>query len=95
MQNVCGYIGHLMQGSGLETLIGAAFGGVSSIMGHGKPWVRGLRTFRMVSSILVHSSLQIGLKTWEEICEYLERARLYPTGRHWVDNLITKYYTDI
>ena len=23
------------------------------------------------------------------LCEYLERARLYPTGRHWVDNLIT------
>ena len=35
VQNVCGCFGHLMQGSGLETLIGSAFGGVSSIMGHG------------------------------------------------------------
>ena len=89
VQNVCGCIGHLMQGSGLETLIGSAFGGVSSIMGHGKPQVHALRAFRMVSSILLQSFLKIGFKTWEEICEYPERARLYPTGRHWVGNLIT------
>ena len=89
VQNVCGCIGHLMQGSGLETLIGAVFGGVSSIRGHGKPWVRALRVFRMMYSILRQSFLQIGFETWEEICEYLERAQLRPTGRHWVDNLIT------
>ena len=58
-------------------------------MGYGKPWVRALRAFRMVSSILRQSFLQTDFKTWEEICEYLERARLYPTGRHCVDNLIT------
>ena len=47
-----------------------------------------MSAFRMVSSILLQCFLQTGFKTWEEICEYLVRARLYPTGRHWVDNLI-------
>ena len=89
VQNVCGCIGHLMTGSGLATLIGAAFGGVNSIIGQGKPRVRAMRSFRMASSILLHSFLQTGFRTWEEICEYMEKARLYPTGRHWVDNLIT------
>lgn len=77
-----------MKGSGLETLIGTAFGGVNSIMGQGKR-VRALCAFRMVSSILLQSFLQTGFKTWEEICKYLEKARLHPIGRHWVDNLIT------
>ena len=89
VQNVCRFLSHLMQGSRLDTLIGAAFGGVSSIMGHGKPWVRALRVFRMVSSILRQSFPQIGFEAWEEICEYLERAQLHPTGRQWVYNLIT------
>ena len=53
-----------MQGSGLETLIGAAFGGVSKIMGFGKPWLRALRAFRVVSYILLQSFLQTGFKTW-------------------------------
>ena len=88
VQNVCGCIGHLMQGSGLETLIESAFGGVSSITGHGKPWLRALCAFRVASSILRQSFLQTGFKTWEVIC-HLERARLYPTGRHWEDNLTT------
>ena len=51
--------------------------------------MRALRVFGMVSSILRQSFLQTGIETWEEICEYLERAQLHPTGRHWVDNLIT------
>ena len=57
--------------------------------GSGEPWVRAMRSFRMVSSVLLQSFLQTGFKTWDGICEYLEKARLHPTGRHWVDNLIT------
>ena len=89
VQNVCGCIGQLMMGSGLADLIGSAFGGVGSIMAQGKPWVRAMRSFRMVSSVLLQSFLQTGFKTCDEICEYLEKARLHPTGSHWVDNLIT------
>ena len=88
VQNIWGSIGHLMKGSGLEIIIGAAFGGVNNIMCHGKPWVRAIRAYRMVSCILLQSFLQTGFKTWDEICNHLEKARLHPTGRHWVDNLI-------
>ena len=89
VQNVCGCIGQLMMGSGLAHLIGSAFGGVGSIMAQGKAWVRAMRSFRMVSSVLLQSLLQTGFKTWDEICEYLEKTRLHPTGHHWVDNLVT------
>ena len=90
VQNVCGCIGQLMMGSGLADLIGAAFGGVGSIMAQGIPWVRAMRSFRMVSSVILQSFLQAGFKTWDDICEYLAKARLHHTGRHWVDNLITR-----
>ena len=76
VQNVCGCIGQLMMGSGLAHLIGSAFGGVGSIMAQGKPWVRAMRSFRMVSSVILQSFLQTGFKTWDEICEYLEKTRL-------------------
>ena len=76
VQNVCGCIGQLMMGSGLADLIGSAFGGVGRIMAQGKPWVRAMRSFRMVSSVLLQSLLQTGFKTWDEICGYLEKTRL-------------------
>ena len=76
VQNVCGCIGQLMMGSGLADLIGSAFGGVGRIMAQGKPWVRAMRSFRMVSSVLLQSLLQTGFKTCDEICEYLEKTRL-------------------
>ena len=90
VQNVCGCIGQLVMASGLADLIGSAFGGVGNIMAQGNPWVRAMRSFMMVSSVLLQSFLQTGFKTWDEICEYLEKARLHPTSRHWVDNLITR-----
>ena len=77
VQNVCGCIGQLMMGSGLADLIGSASGGVGSIMAQGKPWVRAMRSFRMVSSVILQSFLQTGFKTWDEICEYLEKARTF------------------
>ena len=53
VQNVCGCIGQLMMCSGLADLIGSAFGGVGSIVAQGKPWVRAMGSFRMVSSVLL------------------------------------------
>ena len=43
-----GCIGTLMKGSGLDTLVGSAFGGLTGIMS-GK--VRAMRAFRMVSAL--------------------------------------------
>ena len=42
----------------------------------------------MVACVLLQPFLETGNKTWEEICNYLESARLHPTEGHWVDNLI-------
>ena len=90
VQNVCGCIGHLMKESGLETLIGAAFGAQQH---HGaretmRPCNASMQDGSN-ASILLQSFLETDFKSWKQICEYLEKARLHPTGRHWVDNLIT------
>ena len=82
-----GCIGTLMKGSGLDVLVGAAFGGMTGIM-NGKAWVRAMRAFRMVSVALLQNCLQGGEKSFEEIVSYMEDARQNPTGRHWVDNLV-------
>ena len=42
-----GCIGNLMKGSGLDILVGSAFGHITSIM-NGKSWVMAMRAFRMV-----------------------------------------------
>ena len=57
-----------MQGSGLETLISAAFGGVNSIKGSWKTMGACVARIQDGSSILLQSFLQTGFKTWEEIC---------------------------
>ena len=82
-----GCIGTLMKGSGLDVLIGAAFGGMNGII-TGKAWVRAMRAFRMVLAALLQNFLRTGAKTCEYISAYMEEARKHPTGRHWVDNLL-------
>ncbi len=82
-----GCIGMLMKGSGLDVLVGAAFGGLTGIMS-GKAWVRAMRAFRMVSVELLQHFLQGGVKTFDEITAYIEEVRQHPTARHWVDNLV-------
>ncbi len=80
-------IGTLMKGSGLDVLVSAAFGGLTKIM-NGKTWVRAMRAFRMVTAALLQHCLKNGEKTFNEISEYVEGVRHYPTGRHCVDNLV-------
>ena len=87
VQAVCGAIGNLNQGTGLEQLISSAFGGIAGIMS-GKSWVAALRAFRMVTYTLLHNFLSTGQKSQDELCTYLEGARSHPTGKHWVDNFI-------
>ena len=76
-----------MKGSGLEVLIGSAFGGLTGIM-NGKAWVRATRAFRMVSTVLLQNFLKGAPRTFDEISDYLEEARKHPTGSHWGDNFI-------
>ena len=86
-QSFSGCIGKLMCGSGVESLISSAFGGLAGIMS-GKSWVRSMRAFRMVSTALLNHFLNTGPKTFDELSDYVDTCRQHPTGRHWVDNLI-------
>ena len=82
-----GCIGTLMKGSGLDVLVGSAFGHVTSIM-NGKAWVRSMRAFCMVAVVLSQNFLRDGEKTFNEISAYMDEVRKHPTGKHCVDNFI-------
>ena len=82
-----GGISRLMEGSGLEVYIGAAYGGLTGIFS-GKSWVKALRAFRGVAAALLHNILSTGEKTFQEIEDYINEARTRDTGRHWVDNFL-------
>lgn len=45
-----------------------------------------MRTFRGVLAALLKRFLSTGPKTYEQIEQYLDDARDYPNGLHWVDN---------
>ena len=87
MMSFLGCIGTLMKGSGLDALVGSAFGGLTGIMS-GKAWVRAMRAFRMVSATLLENFLQADTKMFDDILAHIEDARKHPTGRHWVNNLL-------
>lgn len=88
LMSFIGSIGELMNSTGVEELIGASFGGLTSIF-NGKAWPKAMRAFRMVVSALLHDFLVDGEKTHEQITAFLEKARERPTGRLWVDCFIT------
>lgn len=87
IQSFVACIAKLMKGSALEVYVGAAYGGLTGIF-NGKSWVKALRAFRGVAAALLKSFLSTGPKTFDEIDQYLNAARLHPTGRHWVDNFL-------
>ena len=68
-------------------VIGAAFGGLTSIM-NGKGWVKSMRAFRMVTAALLSVFLKDDPKTFKDISQYFDTAREHPTGRLWVACLI-------
>ena len=82
-----GCIGNLMRGSGLNVLVGSAFGHITAIM-NGKAWVMAMRAFRMVSAALLQCFLKDGSKSFDELVAVIEESIKYPTGKHWFNNLI-------
>ena len=82
-----GCIGTLVKGSGLDVLVGAAFGSMNGII-TGVAWVRAMRAFHLVLDALLQNFLRTGAKTCEEISAYMEEARKHPTGRYWYDNFL-------
>ena len=55
---------------------------------NGKSWVRAMRAFRMTCEAMLSYFFSTGVKTVEELQEYLKSSTSHQTGRHWVDNLI-------
>ena len=53
-----------------------------------KSLVKAMRAFRGVSVALSKRFLLTGLKTFEQIEQYLDTVCLHPTGRHWVNNFL-------
>ena len=47
---------------------------------NGKSWVKAMRSFRGVAAALMKRFLSDGVKTFEDIEQYLDAARLHPTG---------------
>ena len=58
-----------------------------------KSLVKAMRAFRGVSAALLKRFLSTGLKTFEQIEQYLDIACLHPTGRHWVNNFLHILFT--
>lgn len=87
MQSFIGCIAKLMKGSGLEVYVAAAYRGLTGIF-NGKSWVKAMRAFRGVSAAILKRFLSTGPKTFDQMQDYIDAARLHPTGRHWVDNFL-------
>ncbi len=87
LMSFLGCILTLMKSSGVDVLISAAFGGITSIM-NGKAWTNALRAYRLIIAVLLQSFYSNGCKTYQELTDYMETAREHPTGRLWVDCLV-------
>ena len=87
LMSFLGCIGTLMKGSGMETILSAAFGSLKSII-NGKSWPQALRAYRMLTAALLNDFLTDGTKSSEEIDAYLETNQQCPTKKLWVDCLI-------
>ena len=76
-----------MKASGVEVLMSAAFGCITSII-NGKAWTNALRAYCLTIAVLLRSFYSNGAKTYQELSDYLEAAREHPTGRLRVDCII-------
>ena len=80
LMSFLGCIGKLMKASGVDVLMSAAFGGITSIV-NGKAWTNALRTCRLTIAVLLQGFYSNGAKTYQELSDYLKTAREHPTGR--------------
>ena len=87
LMSFIGSIGKLMKSTGVEELVAASVGGLTSIFNR-KAWPKAMRAFRMVVSALLYDFLEEGEKTHEQMTAFLVNAREHPTGRLWVDCFI-------
>ena len=76
LMSFLGCIGNLMKGSGIETILAAAFGSIKGIM-NGESWPLALRAYRMLTAALLNNFLCDGSKTSKEIDNYLETVKIH------------------
>ena len=88
IQSFVSCIAKLMKGSALEVYVAAAYGGLKGIF-NGKSWVKAMQAFRGVSTALLKRFLSAGPKTFEEMEEYLDTARLHATG--WITSCSQRF----
>ena len=87
LMSFIGCIGKLMQSSGLEELLGAAYRGVANML-NGKAWPKAVRGLRMVVVYLLENAVQ-GSISVQSVEAVLTEARKWPTGKLWVDCLVS------
>jgi len=58
-----GCIGTLIKASGVDLLMSAAFGGITSIV-NGKAWINALRAYHLIITVLLQSFYSNGTKTY-------------------------------
>ena len=61
LMSFVGCIGTLMKGSGMEQILGVAFGGMANIFNR-KCWTNALRAFRILLITLLHNFLKDGIQ---------------------------------
>lgn len=76
-----------LKGSGIENLIGAAFGGTANILA-AKVCINSLRAYRVIVAVLLAEFVSTGAKTYASLYEYMEKTRKDATARLWIDCLI-------
>lgn len=88
LMSFLGSIGCLMQGTGLETILNSAYGGVTNML-NGKAWPKAMRGLRMVVVVLLEEIVHTGHTTLDDIYIALENACEKPNAKLWVDCLVT------
>ena len=73
IQSFLSSISKLMKGSGLETYVASAYGGLTGIF-NGKSWVKAMQAFESVSAALLKRFLSTGPKTFEQIEQFVDAA---------------------
>ena len=86
MMSFIGCIGVLMQGTGLDVILNAAFKGVGNML-NGKAWTKALRGLRMVMTSVLGKFVGEGSTSVNNLKELLVNAHASPTGKVWVDCL--------
>ena len=85
LMSFVGSVGKLMEGSGLDKLMGAAFAGVSKML-VGKKFPMNVRALRLVCMEILRGYITDSKEELESF--YQEISRKSVTAEHWINNLI-------